>query len=898
MVGDRVASERVVKVKLSATMDQYVAGMDKAAKSTREVGTEAEKLAQQKRAFELVGRSAFAMGGLMAAGLGVAVAKFAEFDQAMSYVQAATHESAEAMESLRVAAIDAGASTVFSATESANAIEELAKAGVSTKDILGGGLAGALDLAAAGGLGVADAAGIAATALQTFGLEGSDMAHVADLLAAGAGKAMGDVSDLSMALNQSALVANATGLSIEETTASLSAFAAKGLLGSDAGTSFKSMLQRLTPQSAEAKQKMDELGISAYDAGGQFIGMEKFAGNLQDSLSGLTDEQRNSALATIFGTDAVRAANVIYEEGASGIAEWTGKVNDAGYAAETAATRLDNLKGDWEKLSGAVDSALIGMGEAADGPLRFVLQEITGLVDGFNEMPAAGQQAVFWIGAAGSAALIAYGSYLLLVPKVAEYNSALALMGPNAQRAGRALASVAKGVGLAAGVAVVITAASNALVDYAREVRGTDEAVDQATTTSLSFLKAMEALGVTSDASVDGVTRALDALRKGDTFGSVGLDVLTLRDALTELDGGLKDLPLENAVTRFQSWGKGMGLTAEQMETMLDEMPGLKQAIGDQLKASGEAADEQAILNFAMKDGVKASKDNEDALRALAGQAVTAGGEVDGLADQIRNFGSATLSTRDAQRQFEQAFDDLTASITENGATLDINEQAGRDNQASLDDMAKSSLELAAATYEQTGSQDQANAVLATGRDRLIEMLGQFGITGQAAEDYADDLGLIPANIQTYVALNTDAATSAMYRFIDTFNGTRLRLNVATDSFEIPGQATGGPVIGPGTGTSDSVLRRLSNGEHVWTAAEVKDAGGHAEVERLRRGQMTYGSNGPVAASSTPSSVSLENATITGTFEMGDGFVRLIDGRISANDQAQLRSTRGRTSRI
>ena len=77
---------------------------------------------------------------------------------------------------------------------------------------------------------MADAAGIAATALKTFKLEGEDMAHVADLLAAGAGKAMGDVTDLSAALNQSALVANATGLSIEETTAGLAAFASQGLL--------------------------------------------------------------------------------------------------------------------------------------------------------------------------------------------------------------------------------------------------------------------------------------------------------------------------------------------------------------------------------------------------------------------------------------------------------------------------------------------------------------------------------------------------------------------------------------------------------------------------------------------------------------------------------------------
>ncbi|WP_344013933.1 phage tail tape measure protein, partial [Microbacterium natoriense] len=303
-------AERVVRVRLSATIDDYKKGMLEAAQATRTVGTEAEKLAQTRQAMQLIGAAGVAMGAALAAGIGVAVSKFIEFDAAMSDVEAATHESAENMDLLRQAALDAGAATVFSATEAANAIEEMGKAGVSTKDILGGGLAGALDLAAAGGLGVADAAGIAATALKVFSLEGSDMSHVADLLAAGAGKAMGDVTDLSAALAQGGQVAAATGLSIEETTASLAAFASQGLLGSDAGTSFKTMLQRLTPQSAEAQKKMDELGVSAYDASGNFIGMAEFAGNLQDALRDLTPEQRNAALSVMFGSDAVRAANV------------------------------------------------------------------------------------------------------------------------------------------------------------------------------------------------------------------------------------------------------------------------------------------------------------------------------------------------------------------------------------------------------------------------------------------------------------------------------------------------------------------------------------------------------------------------------------------------------------
>lgn len=102
---------------------------------------------------------------------------------------------------------------------------------------------------------VAEASETAATAMTMFKLSGKDVPHIADLLAAGAGKAQGSVRDLGMALKQAGLVAS-DGLSIQETTGGLAAFVSAGRIGSDAGTSFKSMLQRLTPQSKEAEKAM------------------------------------------------------------------------------------------------------------------------------------------------------------------------------------------------------------------------------------------------------------------------------------------------------------------------------------------------------------------------------------------------------------------------------------------------------------------------------------------------------------------------------------------------------------------------------------------------------------------------------------------------------------------
>jgi TP901 family phage tail tape measure protein len=395
-------ANRTVSVILQAEIGQYVSGMTKAAAATKGLGETAETTSTKaNKGFDLAGRGAQLFGLAAAGALVGVVAKSMEFEKAMSAVQAATGATASSMSDLRAAALKAGADTQYSATEAAQGITEMAKAGVSAKDIMGGGLTGVLSLAAAGQLEVADAAGIASTAMTQFSLSGAAIPHVADLLAAGAGKAMGSVDDLGQALNQAGLLASSTGVSIEETTGTLAAFASAGLIGSDAGTSFKTMLQQLQNPSQESAALMQQLGINAYDAQGNFVGLADLAQQLKGHLGDLTQAQRDQALAQIFGTDAARAATVLYREGAAGINEWTNKVNDAGYAQRQAADLTDNLAGDLERLGGSFDTLLISIGQGLQGPLRGLTQMLGGLVDGvggainvFADLPGPVQVAI------------------------------------------------------------------------------------------------------------------------------------------------------------------------------------------------------------------------------------------------------------------------------------------------------------------------------------------------------------------------------------------------------------------------------------------------------------------------------------------------------------------------
>lgn len=382
---------RNITVRLLADASQYDATMARVGSETESVSKTLEGTGAKTKLVT----TGLAAAGTAAIALGVqAVRMAADFDASMSTVQANTGASADEMGQLRQAALDAGASTVYSASEAAGAINELGKAGMSTTDILSGGLSGALDLAASDGMDVSEAAELMSTALSQFNLTGADATRVADALAAGAGKAQGSAHDLGYALSQAGMVANMYGISMEETVGSLAAFAHAGMIGSDAGTSLKSMLVALANPSDKAAAAMEDIGLEAYDAQGKFVGLSALAGNLKGSLEGLTDAQKQQALATIFGTDGMRAAAVLYQEGAEGIKDWTGAVTESGYAAEQAAAKNDNLKGDLENLSGTFETFLINIGEGGQGPLRGLVQMLDQLLTAVSSLPAPVQQAL------------------------------------------------------------------------------------------------------------------------------------------------------------------------------------------------------------------------------------------------------------------------------------------------------------------------------------------------------------------------------------------------------------------------------------------------------------------------------------------------------------------------
>jgi len=297
--------------------------------------------------------------------IGGAVSKAAELESELNFLQAVSGATGEQMRQVATLAKQLGADVTIpaaSALDAAKAMTELAKAGLSVEQSMAAAK-GSLQLAAAGQLDAARAAEIVAGALNAFGLAGDQAIRVADLLAAAANASAADVAGMADSLKMASAVAAMSGRSIEETITALSMLANAGIQGSDAGTSLKTMFLRLVAPTKDAKEKLNSLGISLTDAQGRMLPLRDLTAQFASKLSALTEEERNYILTTVFGSDAIRAANIVLMAGADAYDEMYRAVAKANAAAELAEARMRGLRGAKEALNNAVETLGLSFGE-------------------------------------------------------------------------------------------------------------------------------------------------------------------------------------------------------------------------------------------------------------------------------------------------------------------------------------------------------------------------------------------------------------------------------------------------------------------------------------------------------------------------------------------------------
>lgn len=804
-------TDRTVKVSLVAQVAGYVQGMEKAAKATRETGTEAEKLAQKKEEFQQIGTAALAMGAVAAAGVALAVKKFADWDAQMSQVQTLSHATAQEMDQLRDASLNMGQAIGFSATQVADAETELVKAGVSVSDMLNGALTGALNLAAAGQINVGQATEIAAVALTQFKLKGQDVPHVADLLAAGADKALGGVEQLGQALNQGGLVAAQFGLSVDDTVGTLSAFANAGLLGSDAGTSFKQMLLSLASPSQKAADTMKQYNIQAYDAQGNFVGITNLAGQLQKNLSGVSQAQRDSALSIIFGSDAIRTANVLYKEGSDGIQKWIDDVNDTGFASEQARGKMDNLNGDVQKLGAAFDTALIKTGSTANDSLRGLVQGITGLVSAFGELPQPAQGAVLVIGAVVAGVGLLGGGMLAAVPKIAAMKVALDTLGTSMRT-----------VSLAGGLVAI---AATALVTIFATLAQKQAELDASASSYADTLKDQNA--AFSDATRAALAKKLADEGVYESAKKAGISQKELTDSILKGGDALKEVN-DKAFAAFRDGSLPLDAYKKIDDAIKSEGAALEKSQKikkDQIEANKGVEDSTNAAASTTSDAAQAYLDAADGAQKLTdqiGQLVDSINKANGVGQDAvssnASYQAALAKVQDTIKKVKDGADGYSSSLDENTA-------AGSDNVQMFADLAKRSQDAADAQFNADHNTDAYLSRLQAGRQTLIDNIVALTGNADAAKAIADRVYQIPDQKAVQILADTAQAMSATDQLVAKLNNVQRTIDISVKLHGAENLATtgglrvafagGGTVPQIGGPKSDSVHTMLSAGEEV-----------------------------------------------------------------------------------
>lgn len=338
-----------------------------------------------KTGFKTVATSVGVVSTALTAALGGIVKIGSDFEAQMSRVKAISGATEEEFEQLKKQAMDLGKETAFSSSEAAQGMENLAAAGFSVNETMKA-MPGLLNLAAASGEDLSVASDIAAAAVRGFGLEASETAHVADVLAANANKTNSSVTETGEALKYIAPFANAAGISLEETAAAIGIMANAGIQGSQAGTTLRGALSRLSKPTDDMIGVMDELGISFYDTNGKMKPLSEQVKMLEQAMSGLTDEQRNNYLVTLYGQESLSGMLALINEGSGELSNLTEEFKNAdGAAKETAETMQDNLKGSIEQLGGSIETLGITIFDSLSEPLKNTTNEVTDIINNMTE---------------------------------------------------------------------------------------------------------------------------------------------------------------------------------------------------------------------------------------------------------------------------------------------------------------------------------------------------------------------------------------------------------------------------------------------------------------------------------------------------------------------------------
>lgn len=356
-----------------------------------------------------LGAAAAAVGGIVTASINVGKS----FEAGMSSVASISGATGEDFEALKAKAKEMGATTAFSATEAASAMEYMAMAGWKTEDMVSG-IDGIMNLAAASGADLATTSDIVTDALTAFGMTAAESSRFSDVMAAASSNANTNVELMGETFKYVGAAAGAMGYSIEDMAVATGLMANAGIKGSQAGTALRSTITRMAKPTKESQEAMDALGISLTDSQGNMKEFSEIMAEMRVGMSSMTEDQKASYAAMLGGQEAMSGLLAIANASDEDFNKLTEAINNsAGAAQEMANIKLDNLEGDITILKSGLEGLGIEIYEGINAPLREVTQLATEMVSDLSKAFAEG----------GFEGLVGEVGTVLstIVTKVAEY---------------------------------------------------------------------------------------------------------------------------------------------------------------------------------------------------------------------------------------------------------------------------------------------------------------------------------------------------------------------------------------------------------------------------------------------------------------------------------------------
>lgn len=503
-----------------------------------------------------------------------------DFKAGLSEVQAISGATATDLERLEVKARELGSSTKFSASEVTQGFKYMAMAGWDVEQSIAA-IDGVLSLAAASGEDLALVSDIVTDGMTAFGLAADQAGRFSDVLASASSNANTNVAMLGESFKYVAPVAGSLGYSIEDTALALGLMANAGIKASSAGTALRSALTNMVKPTAAMEKEMKNLGINIKDSNGEMKPMEVLLRDLRSAFSGLTEDQKASAAATIFGKEAMAGMLAIINASDDDFNKLSKSINESeGAAKQMADTMQDNLKGSLTNLKSALEELAIKVYDNLEPMFKSIVGGAQDVVDRLNNMSPAMQKVAVAVGilaaslgpllTIGGTILVGVGHFMTLLPTLMPLISGLA--GPIGLVVG-ALGALAVAYALTSEKADESTKAAldtaRANNDLAQSHLETAESIkENVNATSEMLDKQLQAIE-----STDGLINKFDALMKKNKLTNDELgEYLTLQ---TELANTTAPESVEKLKDRMEELRKKSGLTREEFNELISTNEGL-----------------------------------------------------------------------------------------------------------------------------------------------------------------------------------------------------------------------------------------------------------------------------------------------------------------------------------